>query len=364
MTTPIRMSPWRTVARLVLTSRKVMSVRISWRITTARIGPKTPPRPPARLTPPRTTAATLSRVYGPGDRRPDAGAGRERQAGRARRTGPSGCRRGPSSGRPTRRSGTPPAGCCRSRRSTDPSRDRRSGIQTTATMTMRTTAAFGIHSLPSEPRTRSVSHFAEPPPGRREDEQRAARPHERHRQGDHDVRDAGEDDQAAVDRAEHEAEQEDADRRRRRRTPRDWPFMRTAATTLARAIIEPIERSIPPDDDHDRLGDGGQGKRQHRDREALDPGDAVARLDELREDEQDDEERQQPEGPRVALRRTRRGHRPDGVRAVSTVPDAALMVRSSGGTSLGTGLGRLPGRGHSLRDGLGQRPPRASARPT
>ena len=34
--------------------------------TTATIGPKTPPRPPARLTPPRTTAATLSSVYGPG----------------------------------------------------------------------------------------------------------------------------------------------------------------------------------------------------------------------------------------------------------------------------------------------------------
>ena len=30
------------------------------------IGPTTPPRPPARLTPPRTTAATLSSVYGPG----------------------------------------------------------------------------------------------------------------------------------------------------------------------------------------------------------------------------------------------------------------------------------------------------------
>ncbi len=43
-----------------------MSVWISWRTTTATIGPKTPPRPPARLTPPSTTAATLSSVYGPG----------------------------------------------------------------------------------------------------------------------------------------------------------------------------------------------------------------------------------------------------------------------------------------------------------
>ena len=30
------------------------------------IGPVTPPRPPARLTPPSTMAATLSSVYGPG----------------------------------------------------------------------------------------------------------------------------------------------------------------------------------------------------------------------------------------------------------------------------------------------------------
>ena len=26
-----------------------------------------------------------------------------------------------------------------------------------------------------------------------------------------------------------------------------WPFIRTAATTLVRAIIEPIDRSIPPE---------------------------------------------------------------------------------------------------------------------
>ena len=36
------------------------------------IGPTTPPRPPARLTPPRTIAATLCRVYGPGNGEPPA----------------------------------------------------------------------------------------------------------------------------------------------------------------------------------------------------------------------------------------------------------------------------------------------------
>ncbi len=43
-----------------------MSVWIRDRIITATIGPNTPPRPPARLTPPRTTAATLISVYAPG----------------------------------------------------------------------------------------------------------------------------------------------------------------------------------------------------------------------------------------------------------------------------------------------------------
>ena len=57
-----------------------MSVRMSCRMKTAMIGPTMPPRPPARLTPPRTTAATLGSVYGPGIGVADAGARVERQA--------------------------------------------------------------------------------------------------------------------------------------------------------------------------------------------------------------------------------------------------------------------------------------------
>ena len=59
MTTAIRIPPWATVVRLLLRLRNVMSLRMSCRITTATRAPKTPPRPPARLTPPRTIAATL-----------------------------------------------------------------------------------------------------------------------------------------------------------------------------------------------------------------------------------------------------------------------------------------------------------------
>ena len=84
MTTPMRIAPWATRAKFESTRRKVRSVWISCRMTTATIGPKTPPRPPARLTPPRTTAATLSSVYGPGTGEPMPRAGGQRQPGEGR----------------------------------------------------------------------------------------------------------------------------------------------------------------------------------------------------------------------------------------------------------------------------------------
>ena len=71
ITTPMRITPWTTIARLGLMLRNVMSVRMSCRMRTATIGPKTPPRPPARLTPPSTMAATLSQRVRPGHRRAD-----------------------------------------------------------------------------------------------------------------------------------------------------------------------------------------------------------------------------------------------------------------------------------------------------
>ena len=224
-----------------------MSVRISWRMTTATIGPKTPPRPPARLTPPSTTAATLSSVYGPGTGVPIPVLAVERQAGERREQAGQRRRRRSSSGRRTRRSGRPPAGCCRWRRATGRGATAGWGSRSAATMTSSTTAAFGIHSLPSDPMTRSVQPLGGAAAGRRQDEQRAAGPDERHRQRDDDVGHAGDDDEAAVDRAEDQAEEE----RRRGRPPiansSRWPFISDAATTLVSAIIEPIDRSIPPE---------------------------------------------------------------------------------------------------------------------
>src|SRR6185369_3368276 len=62
MTTPIRIAPWMTVERLELAPSRVRSVRTRASTNTATIGPATPPLPPARLTPPRTIAATPSSV--------------------------------------------------------------------------------------------------------------------------------------------------------------------------------------------------------------------------------------------------------------------------------------------------------------
>ena len=55
---------------------------------TAMIGPTTPPRPPARLTPPRTIAATLCERVRPGHRRADAACSRSAPARRAPQNSP------------------------------------------------------------------------------------------------------------------------------------------------------------------------------------------------------------------------------------------------------------------------------------
>ena len=160
--------------------------------TTPTIGPTMPPRPPARLTPPSTIAATLWSVYGPGTGDPipvlavrASPPSAAEQAGRSRR-------RGSSSGRPGRRSGTPPAGCCRWRTWTARASTARSGIQMTddddeqdderprdplAARTTRSTSSC-------EPRRRAAARRV---PGRAA----RARPDERHGQGDDDVRAPG-----------------------------------------------------------------------------------------------------------------------------------------------------------------------------
>ena len=49
-----------------------------------------------------------------------------------------------------------------------------------------------------------------------------------------------------------------------------WPFIRDAAMTLVRAIIEPIERSIPPEMTTIAWATAASASGSDRDREALD----------------------------------------------------------------------------------------------
>ena len=325
MTTPMRMTPWTTTARFVLTLRNVMSVRISWRITTATIGPKTPPRPPARLTPPRTIAATLSSVYGPGTGCPDAGARGEAQAAEGREQAGEHVGEDLRPADRARRSGTPPAGCCRSHRATDRACDRRTGIQIDGDdddqddgrLRDPLVAERTAHEL-LEPRGRAAAR-------RLEHEQRAAGPHERHRKRHDDVRHAGEDDEAAVDRAEQDADQEDGRRRRATPTASDWPFIRVAEIDAGERHHRPDREVDPARDDDDGLSDRREREGQDGDRESLDAGDAVARLDELREQEQADQEPDQADGPGVPSRRLRASRRDS--RAASSGSAAVVIGR-------------------------------------
>ena len=80
MTTTTMITPWMTVENAGSTPRKSRSARIRPRMKMPMIGPSRPPRPPARLTPPSTMAATLRSRYGPGTGCADAGARGQRQA--------------------------------------------------------------------------------------------------------------------------------------------------------------------------------------------------------------------------------------------------------------------------------------------
>ena len=92
-----------------------------------------------------------------------------------------------------------------------PNLDRLTGIQMSATMTTSTTNAFGAHSLTERPTTRLVSHAAASPPG----DVWTSRAKPAHTNDIASVTTMSgtrvSDDQAAVDRAEHEAQDQHAD---------------------------------------------------------------------------------------------------------------------------------------------------------
>ena len=173
----------------------------------------------------------------------------------------------------------------------------------TATMTIRRTAARGSHSLASGAVHDVLEPEADAAARRLQHEQRAAGPDERHGQRDDDVRHARHDDQAAVDRAEDEPRA--GARRSRRRSPNSslWPFISEAAMTLVSAIIEPTDRSIPPEITTMACATAARASGRAEMARPWTPVGAVGRLDQLREHEQDREQAQQAQRPRVAATR-------------------------------------------------------------
>ena len=93
MTTPIRMTPWVTVARLELRFRNVMSVRIRARMITATIGPNDAAASAGQADAAEDHGRHARQRVAAGQRRADPGVGGDRQPGRSPRTGPPARRR-------------------------------------------------------------------------------------------------------------------------------------------------------------------------------------------------------------------------------------------------------------------------------
>ena len=80
MTTPIRISPWATVAKFGSSFRNVMSVRISCRMTTPTRGPKTSAPTAGQADTTEHDRGDAQEGVRPGNRRAPPGARREGQA--------------------------------------------------------------------------------------------------------------------------------------------------------------------------------------------------------------------------------------------------------------------------------------------
>ena len=135
-----------------------------------------------------------------------------------------------------------------------------------------------------------------------------------------------------------------------------WPFMRDGRDHAGQGHHRADRQVDPARDHHDRLADGRQREWQDGDREALDPGHPIRRLDGLREGEEDDEEDDEPEGPGVLPP-------PGGERIDGTAPRADHGVgRGAHGRRPAAGSARLGGAlGPRLASTVGR--PRRRRRP-
>ena len=248
-----------------------MSVRMSWRMSTATIGPKTPPRPPARLTPPRTTAATLSRVYGPGTGVPiPVLAVRLRPASAANRPPIAYAIDLRAADRHAAPEGRQPVAADRVDRQAEPRPPERDPDRPRRRRAARPPPWGSTRCRPTR-LTRSLSQSAAPPPGRCRTS--SAQPAQTNdiasvtTMSGTRVRTT----RRAVDRAEDEAEQQDAE---------DDDDAELLALVLherrrddAGQRHHRADRQVDAARDHDdRLGDRRERERQDRDRQALDAG--------------------------------------------------------------------------------------------
>ena len=115
----------------------------------------------------------------------------------------------------------------------------------TATIRIMTTNAFGIHSLPSGPVARSLSHFAAPPPGAFRTSR--ANPAQTNPIARVTTMSGT---RVTITRppltAPSTIPRPSTSSTTTMANSSLWPFIIVAETTLVSAIIDPIERSIPP----------------------------------------------------------------------------------------------------------------------
>ena len=149
------------------------------------------------------------------------------------------------------------------------------------------------------PTISAFSHSAAAPPGRVEHQQRRALQDEQHRQRDDDVGHAGDDDQDAVDGAEHQAH----DQHERHDEQREL----LAGAVHHRGGGDAGQRHHRGDgkvdaagDDDDGLGRDGEREGQHGADQRAEIAGAVVGLDELGEDEQQREQHEQAGYPALA----------------------------------------------------------------
>ena len=94
------------------------------------------------------------------------------------------------------------------------------------------------------------------------------------------------------------------------------------------------DREVDAAADHDdRLGDGGERQGQDRRRQALERDGAVARLDALREQELDDQDREQRDDPGVVAQRGHEGGRRPGLGDVDRAGGGGHRASPSAGAS-------------------------------